>query len=88
MAYRVEIKKSAKKEIAGLPRREQRRVMSAIEALADVPRPRGVRKLTGTDDIYRLRVGAYRVVYQIGDKKLIVYVVKVGDRKEVYRRRG
>ena len=88
MAYRVEIKKSAKNEIAGLPRREQRRVMSAIGALADVPRPRGGRKLTGTDDIYRLRVGDYRVVYQIGDKKLIVYVVKVGDRKEVYRRRA
>ena len=47
--------------------------------------PPGVRKLKHTDDIYRLRVGCYRIIYQIADKKLIVLVVKVGDRKDVYR---
>ena len=85
MAYLIQIKKSAQKEIADLPKRDQRRVISAIEKLAGKPRPPGVRKLKSTDDIYRLRVGNYRIVYQIADKKLIVLVIKVGDRKDVYR---
>ena len=87
MAYRIEVNKSARKEIAALPKREQRRVVSAIEALSDDPRPEGVRKLTGTEDAYRLRVGDYRIVYQIADNVLTVFVVRVGHRKDVYRRR-
>jgi len=87
MAYRVEIKGSAVKEIAALPKREQRRVVSAIEALSGDPRPEGVRKLTGIEDAYRLRVGDYRVVYQISDDVLTVFVVRVGHRKDVYRRK-
>ena len=87
MAYRIQFKKSARKEIAALPKRDQRRVVSAIEALSDDPRPEGVRKLTGTEDAYRLRVGDYRIVYQITDNVLTVFVVRVGHRKDVYRRR-
>ena len=87
MAYRIEVNKSADKEIAALPKREQRRVVSAIEALAGDPRPEGIRKLTGTEDAYRLRVGDYRIVYQIADNVLTVFVVRVGHRKDVYRRR-
>ena len=87
MAYRIEVSKSAGKEIAALPKRGQRRVVSAIEALADNPRPRGIRKITGTEDAYRLRVGDYRIVYQIADNVLTVFVVRVGHRKDVYRRR-
>ena len=87
MAYRIEIKASAAKEIAALPRHDQRRVVRAIEALADEPRPPGARKLVGGDDAYRVRVGDYRVVYQIRDDLLIVYVVRVGHRRDVYRRK-
>ncbi len=87
MAYRVEIKASAVKEIAALPKRAQRRVVSAIDALADDPRPDGVRKLAGSEDVYRVRVGDYRIVYQIFDDVLIVHVVRVGHRRDVYRRR-
>lgn len=87
MTYRVQIKASAVKEIAALPKREQRRVVSAIEALAGDPRPEGVRKLTGIEDAYRVRVGDYRIVYQISDEVLTVFVVRVGHRKDVYRRR-
>ncbi len=87
MAYRIRIKKSAGKEIAALPKRDQRRVMSAIAALADAPRPDGVRKLTGIEDAYRLRVGDYRIVYQIASQVLTVFVVRVGHRKDVYRRK-
>ena len=74
-------------DFAALPKREQRRVLSAIEALADDPRPVGVRKITGTENTYRLRVGDYRIVYEIGDNVLTVFVVRVRHRKDVYRRR-
>ena len=87
MAYRVEIKKSARKEIAALPKRDQRHVMHAIGELADEPRPRGAHKLSGAEAAYRLRVGDYRIVYQIIDKRLIVYIVRLGHRKDIYRRR-
>lgn len=85
MDYQVEIKRSAAKEIAALPRRDQRRVVSAIAALANNPRPETARKLT--DNAYRLRVGDYRIVYQIFDDILTVIVVRAGHRKDVYRRR-
>ena len=86
MAYRVEIKASAVKEIASLSRRDQRRVVRAIESLADDPRPPGARKLVGSEDAYRIRVGDYRITYQVLDDVLIVYVVRVGHRRDVYRR--
>lgn len=85
MRCRIEIKKSAQKDIAALPRREQRRVMGAIEMLGTNPRPDGVRKLVEGDDVYRIRAGDYRVVYQIGDRVLTVFVVRVGHRKDIYR---
>ena len=87
MAYRVEVKASAVKEIAVLSRRDQRRVVSAIDALAGDPRPPGVRKLAGSENVYRVRVADYRIVYQVFDDVLIVHVVRVGHRRDVYRRR-
>jgi len=87
MSYRIEVSKSAGREIAALPKRDGRRVVSAIAALADDPRPRGVRKLIGAEDAYRVRVGDYRIIYQIADNVLTVFVVRVRDRKDVYRRR-
>mgnify|MGYP001580816136 FL=1 len=56
-----------------------------MDALAATPRPKGVKKLTGTDDLYRIRVGDYRIVYQIHDDRLIVLVVRIGHRRDVYR---
>lgn len=56
-----------------------------MDALAGDPRPKGVKKLFGLDDLYRIRVGEYRVVYQIQDNRLIVLVVRIGHRKDVYR---
>ena len=83
--YNVIIKASAKKELAALPRQVIVRLIAAIESLATDPRPNGVRKLTGTQDIYRVRVADYRIVYRIEDDRLIVEVVRVAHRKEVYR---
>lgn len=87
MVYRIKTNKSVDKELAALPKRDRRRVVSAIDALADDPRPGGVRKLTDTEDTYRLRVGVYRIVYQIADKVVTVFVLRVGHRRDVYRRR-
>lgn len=83
--YNVIIKASAKKELAALPKPVVSRMVAVIEALAVEPRPNGVRKLTGTNNIYRVRVADYRVVYRIEDDTLIIEVVRVAHRKEVYR---
>lgn len=83
--YNVIIKASAKKELAALPKPVIVRLIAAIESLAVEPRPNGVRKLTGTNNIYRVRVADYRVVYRIEDDTLIIEVVRVAHRKEVYR---
>jgi mRNA interferase RelE/StbE len=84
--YRVLIKQSAAKELEALPNKNARqRVVARIRALADEPRPAGCEKLSGHRDRYRVRQGIYRVVYSISDKELLVFVVKVGHRKDVYR---
>lgn len=83
--FDLRIKPSAAKEIEALPRKsDRRRVVRRIEALADDPRPPGARKLSGRDR-YRLRVGRTRIVYAIEDDELVVLVVRVGHRKDVYR---
>ncbi len=66
-----------------LPPRLQERVFLAIEALESTPRPSGVVKLQGEDNLYRIRVGDYRIIYQIQDGALLIIVVKVGNRRDV-----
>ena len=83
--YRVSIKPSAVREIEAIPQKRRRqRVVKRIEALADDPRPPGCEKLTGQDR-YRVRQDPYRIVYSVEDDILVVYVVKVGHRSDVYR---
>ena len=86
MRYRVEFARPAARQFEGLPKQVQVRLKPRIESLKDNPRPHGAKKLTGEEELYRLRVGDYRVIYQIQDKVLLVLVVKVGNRKEVYRK--
>lgn len=85
MAYRIEIKQRAEKALALIPNPSRRRVAKAIDGLARDPRPAGCRKLTGSDDAYRIRVGDYRIVYLIKDKVLTIYVIRIGHRREVYQ---
>ena len=85
MAYAVGVKPSAARALAGLPRPDQRRLTTKIDALAVNPGPRGVEKLEGLENLYRVRVGDYRVIYQIVDDRLRVLVVGIGHRREVYR---
>jgi mRNA interferase RelE/StbE len=62
-----------------------KRLVKRLKTLRDNPRPQGVKKLVGEENLYRIREGDYRLIYTIEDKKLIVLVVKIGDRKEIYR---
>ena len=86
MPYQVLVKVSAEKEIRRLPSSARKRVIAAILALQDDPRPSGVRKLKGRlAESYRLRVGAYRVLYRIDDAQRRVVIFRVRHRREVYR---
>ena len=83
--YKLLIKKSAAKELEAIPRKKDRqRLVRKIDSLANDPRPTGCKKLAGSER-YRIRQGSYRIVYEIQDQQLIVYVVKIGDRKSIYR---
>ena len=83
--YKVSIKRSAVIEIEAIPQKKERqRIIRRIGQLANDPRPPGSKKLSGHDK-YRVRQGAYRIVYSIEDMELVVAVVKVGHRKNVYR---
>ena len=83
--YRVIFKRSADKSLRTLPVSVQRRIAIAADALGSNPRPLGCSKLKGEDDLWRIRVGQYRVVYTIQDDALIVLVVRVAHRKDIYR---
>lgn len=83
--YRILIKPSAVKEIEKIPfKKDRQRIVSKISGLAENPRPRGCEKLSSQDK-YRIRQGRYRIIYAIEDTDLIVTVVKVAHRKNVYR---
>jgi mRNA interferase RelE/StbE len=85
MTYRIEVKPQAERALAKIPNPHRRRIARAIDALARNPRPPGSAKLAGSDDAYRIRVGDYRIVYQVLDKVLIVYIIRVAYRKDIYR---
>ena len=84
-SYRVEVSATAERQLRKLSRPDQVRIVRAIQGLSSDPRPPGCRKLSGHDDVFRIRVGRYRVLYSIEDRRLIIIVLKVGDRKDVYR---
>ena len=83
--YEIRFKPSAARSFAKLPAEVQRRIAPRIDALSAAPRPPGAEKLAG-QDAFRVRVGDYRVIYAIEDRVLVVLVLHVGDRKEIYKR--
>lgn len=85
--YRIMYKKSVGKELRKLDGTQLRALVRQIEALATDPRPAGCIRLQDSDGLYRVRQGDYRIIYGIRDEVLVVLVVKVGHRKEVYDRR-
>jgi mRNA interferase RelE/StbE len=84
-AYTVAILPSALRQLAELPRHDQRRIKERIDRLAADPRPPGVKKLQGESDLFRLRSGNYRVIYSVEDVRLTVLVIRIGHRRDVYR---
>jgi mRNA interferase RelE/StbE len=86
MAYRLEYEPGVLRTLRRLPREVQKRIVAKLDTLKDNPRPPGSIKLTG-EDAYRIRVGDYRIIYAIYDDRLLVLVIDVGHRREVYRRR-
>ncbi|MBI4965790.1 MAG: type II toxin-antitoxin system RelE/ParE family toxin [Desulfomonile tiedjei] len=83
--YQIELSPAAQRQIGKLPHEEQARLGMAIKSLEMDPRPPGSKKLKGYSDTYRLRIGKYRVLYDVYDRVLWVLILKVGHRKEVYR---
>ena len=82
---RIEISATAEKQLAALERDDQVRVVDSIRKLAENPRPRGCRKLRDYSDVFRIRVGVYRVLYSIEQARLLILVLKIGHRRDVYR---
>ncbi len=87
MTYRIEVAPTAVRQLRQLDPAARRRVQAAIELLADQPRPSGVKKLAAGDGEWRARTGDYRIVFEIHDEVLLVLVVAVGHRREIYQRR-
>ncbi|MPZ84833.1 MAG: plasmid stabilization protein [Actinophytocola sp.] len=85
-SYSIEFRRSAEKALAKLDGRTRARILRNVAALADDPRPTGVKSLTGEHGLWRIRVGDYRVVYEIRDNELLVLVIRVAHRREVYRK--
>ena len=83
--YKVLIKPSARKELLAIStKKDRQRIVRKIEALAEHPRPSGCEKLSGYDR-YRIRQGRYRIVYAVEDDELVVFVIKIGHRRDIYR---
>ena len=85
MSWRVEFSRSAEQQFRALPRKEQQRIAIRIDGLVENPRPIGAIKLAGEEGVYRLRSGDYRILYALQDNLLLVLVLKIGHRREVYR---
>jgi len=82
--YKIFFKESVEKDFRSIPKKDLKKILSRIEALAKEPRPQGHEKLSGQEK-YRIRQGTYRIIYSIQDTELTIWVVKVGHRKDVYR---
>lgn len=84
-SYRLEWRPATKKDLRGLPQQDVRRIVEAVEQLAENPFPHGCTKLSGSDHAYRIRIGDYRVVYEISKGILLVTIIRIAHRRDVYR---
>lgn len=86
MSYRIDFTTAAARQVKKLPRLTRDRILDAVEGLSADPRPHGAKKLVGEKHAWRIRVGDYRIIYDIFDDVLTVTVVRVAHRREVYTR--
>ncbi len=83
--FEIRVSRMAERQLRKLPSVARDRVVRAVRALADDPVPRGSRRLTGYDDVFRIRIGPYRVLYSVAAPTLTILVLKIGHRRDVYR---
>lgn len=83
--FEIRVSRMAERQLRKLPSVARDRVVRAVRALADDPVPRGSRRLTGYDDVFRIRIGPYRVLYSVAASTLTILVLKIGHRRDVYR---
>jgi mRNA interferase RelE/StbE len=83
--YKIEVSSTAEKALKKIPKKDLIKIVESIQILAINPFPEGCRKLAGEEGTYRIRQGNYRIIYEVGGKKLIVLILKVGHRKDIYR---
>ena len=82
--YNIEISSSAEKSLKKVPKKDISKIIKTIQHLAITPFPSGSRKLQGEEDVYRVRQGHYRIIYEVLAKKLVILVLKIGHRKDIY----
>lgn len=83
--FKIEISSTAEKSLKKLPKRDIGKIVSTIQNLANDPYPAGCRKLTGEENVYRVKQGNYRVLYEVKGKTLIILILKIAQRKDVYK---
>jgi mRNA interferase RelE/StbE len=83
--YRIEVSATAERQIRKLRGDDRLRILRAIKQLAGEPHPPGCRKLRGYEDVFRIRVGFYRVLYSVEGRRLLIIILKLGQRKDIYR---
>lgn len=83
--YQIELSPAAQRQLEKLPLTAARSIIKKLEHLKVNPKPNGIKKLSGLDNLYRIRIGNYRVVYAVDNHILLILIVRVGDRKDVYR---
>jgi mRNA interferase RelE/StbE len=85
LKYRIEIKQSAAKELKKIPKPDRRRISDKIDSLAEELSSQEITKLKGDNPFHRIRVGDYRIIYEIQNEVLVILIIKVGHRKDIYR---
>jgi mRNA interferase RelE/StbE len=85
MKYKIEFSPTAESQFKKLPKEVQARLKHRIDSMAENPFPRGIKTLSAEENFYRLRIGDYRIIYQVQGKALLILILKLGHRKNVYR---
>ena len=83
--YEIIIVSAVRKQLKRINREDKKRILDKIQSLANNPRPHGYKELKGSENLFRVRTGDYRIIYEIQDKMLLITILKVGNRREIYR---